>query len=34
MMPKPKKYSQRTAGLHREIWQGVHAYLKDERDSW
>ncbi len=34
MMPKPKKYSQRTAGLHREIWQGAHAYLKDERDSW
>jgi len=34
MMPKPKNYSQRTAGLHREIWRGAQAYLKDERDSW
>ncbi len=34
MMPKPKKYTRRTAGLHREIWQGAETYLKDERDSW
>ena len=34
MMPKPKKYTQHTAGLHREIWRGAEAYLKDERDSW
>lgn len=34
MMPKPKKFSQRTAGLHRDVWQGADAYLKDERDSW
>ena len=34
MMPKPKRFSQRTAGLHRDVWQGAEAYLKDERDSW
>jgi AbrB family looped-hinge helix DNA binding protein len=34
MMPKPKKFARRTAGLHREVWQGAGAYLKDERDSW
>jgi AbrB family looped-hinge helix DNA binding protein len=34
MMPKPKKFAERTAGLHREVWQGAEAYLKDERDSW
>ena len=34
MMPKPKKFSGRTAGLHREVWEGARAYLKDERGSW
>ena len=34
MMPTPKKFAERTAGLHRDIWQGADAYLKDERGSW
>lgn len=34
MMPRPKKFTQRTAGLHREVWQGAEAYLKDEREGW
>ncbi|MBV8398020.1 MAG: AbrB/MazE/SpoVT family DNA-binding domain-containing protein [Acetobacteraceae bacterium] len=34
MIPKPKKFAQRTAGLHGTVWQGAEAYLKDERDSW
>ena len=34
MMPNPKKYRERTAGLHRDVWQGAEAYLKDERESW
>jgi AbrB family looped-hinge helix DNA binding protein len=34
MMPKPKKFGERTAGLHRDVWQGAAAYLKDERGSW
>jgi len=34
MMPKPKKYTRRTTGLHREIWRGAETYLKDERESW
>jgi AbrB family looped-hinge helix DNA binding protein len=34
MVPKPKKFARRTAGLHREVWQGAEAYLEKERDSW
>lgn len=34
MIPKPKKFARRTAGLHREVWQGANAYLADERKSW
>ena len=35
MIPKPKNFSQRTAGLHRAIWeQGAQAYLNEERGSW
>jgi bifunctional DNA-binding transcriptional regulator/antitoxin component of YhaV-PrlF toxin-antitoxin module len=34
MMPKPVEFAERTAGLHRDVWQGAEAYLKDERDSW
>lgn len=34
IVPKPKKFAKRLAGLHREVWQGAQAYLKDERDSW
>jgi AbrB family looped-hinge helix DNA binding protein len=34
IIPKPKKFAKRTAGLHREIWQGADAYLKSERENW
>lgn len=34
IVPKPKNFAKRTAGLHREVWQGADAYLKNERDSW
>lgn len=34
MMPKPKNFTEHTAGLHKEIWQDAPDYLKDERDSW
>lgn len=34
MIPKPRKFKQRTAGLHKEVWQGAAAYLKDERETW
>jgi AbrB family looped-hinge helix DNA binding protein len=34
MMPEPKKFSRRTAGLHRDVWLGAEAYLKDEREAW
>jgi AbrB family looped-hinge helix DNA binding protein len=34
IVPKPKKFTQRTAGLHREVWQGAEAYLQEERKNW
>lgn len=34
IVPKPKKFTRRTAGLHREVWQGAEAYLQEERDNW
>lgn len=34
IIPKPKKFSKKTAGLHSELWQGADAYLRSERDSW
>ena len=34
IIPKPKNFAKRLAGLHRDVWQGADTYLKDERDSW
>lgn len=34
IIPKPKKFTKQTAGLHREVWQGAAAYLQDERKDW
>jgi AbrB family looped-hinge helix DNA binding protein len=34
IVPKPKKFAKRTAGLHREVWQGAEAYLQAEREKW
>jgi AbrB family looped-hinge helix DNA binding protein len=34
IIPKPRKYSRRIAGLHREIWKGGDAYLAGERKDW
>ena len=34
IIPKPKRFAKRTAGLHRDIWQGADAYLKAEREAW
>ncbi len=34
IVPKPKKFAKRMAGLHREVWQGADAYLRDEREDW
>jgi AbrB family looped-hinge helix DNA binding protein len=34
IIPKPKKFARRTAGLHREVWHGAASYLKDEREGW
>jgi AbrB family looped-hinge helix DNA binding protein len=34
IIPKPKKFAKRTAGLHGDIWQGADAYLRNEREDW
>ena len=34
IVPKPKKFTKRMAGLHREVWQGADAYLRNEREDW
>ncbi len=34
LMAKPASFRTKTAGLHREMWRGAAAYLKDERDDW
>lgn len=34
ILPKPKQFAKRTAGLHAELWQGTETYLRDERDTW
>lgn len=34
IIPKPRNFAKRLAGLHKEVWQGADAYLRDERESW
>ena len=34
LIPKPRNFFKRTAGLHREVWQGSEAYLQGERNDW
>jgi len=34
IIPKPKKFAKRMAGLHRDVWQGAEAYLRNEREDW
>lgn len=34
IVPKPKNFTRRTAGLHHEIWHGAEAYLQGERNDW
>ncbi len=33
---KPKSYSQKLKGLHKDVWKGIDAakYVKKERESW
>lgn len=33
---KPKSYSKRLKGLHKDIWKGIDPkkYVKSERESW
>ena len=36
LLPEPVSHTDRLAGLHREVWQGVDttAYLREERGAW
>jgi AbrB family looped-hinge helix DNA binding protein len=36
LIPQPERYTERLAGLHRDIWSSVAAddYLQQEREAW
>ena len=36
LLPKPESYTQKLAGLHKEIWEGVNAgdTIEQERQAW
>lgn len=36
LIPKPKSFTEKMSGLHKEVWQGVDTeeYLDSERDGW
>ena len=36
LIPRPERYSNHLAGLHKEIWAGGEAqkYINEERDAW
>lgn len=36
LIPRPRSFVKKLAGLHKEIWEGTDAgrYLDRERDSW
>ena len=36
LLPKPENYTQKLAGLHKEIWEGIEAgeYIEQERQVW
>ena len=36
LIPKPRSFVEKMAGLHREVWEGADAqnYLNDQRESW
>ena len=36
LLPKPENYTQKLAGLHKEIWEGIDAqeYVNQQRDEW
>ena len=36
LIPRPSDFVTRTAGLHKEVWEGIDAddYLQKERESW
>ena len=36
LIPKPKNFARRMAGLHRDVWEhlGASSYLRDEREKW
>ncbi len=34
IIPKPKSFAKHMAGLHKEVWHGADAYLRDEREGW
>ena len=36
LIPRPKSFTEKMSGLHKEVWQGVDTeyYVSAERDGW
>ena len=36
LIPKPKSFTEKLSGLHKEVWQEIETddYLDAERDGW
>jgi AbrB family looped-hinge helix DNA binding protein len=34
IIPKPRSFARRTAGLHADVWRGAASYLEGERSDW
>jgi len=34
IIPKPRNFARRTAGLHADVWGGAGSYLQGERSDW
>jgi AbrB family looped-hinge helix DNA binding protein len=34
MIPKPKSFTRRLAGLHRKVWSSASTYVTPEREAW
>jgi AbrB family looped-hinge helix DNA binding protein len=36
LIPRPKNFTEKMSGLHKEVWQGINTedYLAEERDGW
>jgi hypothetical protein len=34
LVPKPNSFSEKLAGLHKEIWENTDDFIRQEREAW